>query len=1246
MLKKASRTPLRYHTLVSSSSDSSSTFANTSELQQDGDSSAADVTDSHRYRQNGVPAGVVTTNPFYANYVDPSSKSHDKENIGEKTLEEANPDAMFATLPSSPLDRDSKMNSVENGSNLLESLNIFQTNKHKDDLFQTRTSDQSIDVSFASPDLLSTSPAQTQTRSDLFRGDVEDLFHPATEDLFRANGANPSENGPSTHVDPFKSSLTQEGGRFQSPRNPFYSTGVTDADLFHSDPADIDELFKIKERKQDAPTKEKDLFGMSFKENVDIFAFSSTNAVDPFPSPLSRIVFPDVSSLDDPFSPSPSKQLNPLQDISNGIPDIFQPCPSEAGESEMTAFSTPVISSPSQMKVDAAASPELLRKTLRSPPAVPPKPLPRTQAIVLTSPHGSTRDILQPTPFSQAMSPSPSSDMTHAQVFRRPPRPLPRTRPPRPGKPPKQKSPEPELSLELEPDVPKASPKVAFRPLPIPAVQRKPKSPKIKPENPENYVVFEDVLLIGQERCVEDWPEDSPELKPEFKPSGKLKLRRESLKAKMDSDGGSGEDQDVAGTPNKRKEKKFKLHLVPRRGSKEKFTDDTMEKKSSNLPTRKSPTDFVDTNGSIGVDEDEEQYGMDYKKKALKTRVHQLFRRASTASVFEGKHESQERGTHKKSGDKNAIPRRRSEGNMLDDSTAEEEEGSHLEEKKKKKMRIKFVPHRGFAISVEKTNAEPKGAHGYTPRKSSKDKSTDEDFGSHAFTPREKPQDVYSDDLKEMKGQRYHSAGKAAFMDDKLLQKPHHYSPRLDQDDDDEDAYGIQDCKPKKPTKTKLRHVVRRRSKENMLEEPSLQRKKSSLSAEELDDEDLCKMKNSKLHKHKPANGASGFSYHVPQQDSGEELDQDEMLRKDLTDPEEVQDEELDEQDVYKLKKLLKLKVLKKLKPKSKAMHAEREDAPGATSSDYMSEAARAEWRAAQMDEQALAGLEDDDDEGDTDSLMEWWYTVEQWDEVPSDEEAALMKEDESKSFTILADKVNHGLRVFNKVFTERAEVLWQSIITLHTIAEDISDFHQKAKIVGITGGTTTAVGGVTAIAGLALAPFTFGASLVIAAVGVGVATAGGITSASAAISDNVNNMHDRKKVEVVLKDYEDHLLDIAKILHFVNQGLYKLRGHPFLRSGTQHYSEDWEIRRAVQMISLVDSPVSRATELADAAVASLQRLFKGMDKYFIKETRELKKSCRKEIVSEIREVANVLNDTIVELNSIREELQDATGIV
>lgn len=135
-------------------------------------------------------------------------------------------------------------------------------------------------------------------------------------------------------------------------------------------------------------------------------------------------------------------------------------------------------------------------------------------------------------------------------------------------------------------------------------------------------------------------------------------------------------------------------------------------------------------------------------------------------------------------------------------------------------------------------------------------------------------------------------------------------------------------------------------------------------------------------------------------------------------------------------------------------------------------------------------------------------------------------------------------------------------------------------------------------------------------------------------------------KVEVILEAYEGHLQAIAKILHFVNQGVYKLRGHPFLRSGTQHYSEDWEVRRAVQMINLVDSPVMRAAEVADASIASVQGLFKGMDKHFLKDSRELKKGDKTEVVGQIKEVATLLNDGVVELNALREELQDATGDV
>ncbi|XP_023138272.2 uncharacterized protein si:cabz01007807.1 isoform X3 [Amphiprion ocellaris] len=1256
---------------------------------KDGEQAAAatDVTDNQHLGQNGVKeqlhaspqngsgGNLARTNPFYAYYLESGSQDHILDDAGGKTSEEVHLDAIFVPPPEfqgSPLKNGAKLSETQD--------HLYGTHNHNQELFQTSTLGQNAttnghfhDFTLNTPDLFKVVQSQNLSKtlksknSDLFKDEMEDLFQAAKGDglLQTTSAKEVFDKSASILVDPFESPSNKEDDLFRSPQptttNPFYTSTNKEADLFQAVPTTGAKLFNDKEITRDPATTEKDLFGISVKEKLGAFSSPSTSTGDPFPNSVTRNLFQNISSLD---GTTPTKQYDPFQEVSSGTPDIFQSLPSKTNSEDLfettpniiaskSTYSTSSLNSPSDVKSDTLLSPDLFKKTPpRPPPPVPPKPFHKPREIVLTTPRGTEHEILQSTPLSQgsdvSASPSPSpAEMTHVPTFKRPPKPLPRTRPPRPEKLPKpERPPQPVIPIEPQPNVPKTPPKPALRPLQKPVIRRKLKPQENKPVDPDNYVVFENILLIGQERCVEDWPEDSPELNPDFKPSGKLRLRRESLKTKADSDGGSGDDQDGN---NKKKDKKFRMSLLSRRGSKDKFPDDTKEGRSRTLSIpRKSSKDYF---SDVHMSEDEERNSLDYKKNPLKTKVNQLLRRASTASsVVEGKHvngyspqESKDGDIDKKSSGKKDSIRRWSEGTVLDDSTGEEEGGGEAqhEEKTKKRMKIKFVPHRGFTISVEKKSDEPKGAHGYSPRKGSKEKSPDEVFGAHGYTPRKKSQDDASEHVEE-----------AAFMDDEHLQRTNYFSPGLN---GDEEAYGMQDCKPKKPTKKKLPHMARRSSKENMLDDASPQKKKSSFSGEELDIEDLnamegCKPKSLKHkaipvpRKPNPANGQNeptGLSYNIPQQASSDLFAEEAVTGKDFMDP-EMYDSEQDELDSCKPKKTSKLKGFKKYKAKIKAMQLEGEDPPGATSSDYLSEAAQAEWLAAQMDERAIAGMEDDDEEGDTDSLMEWWYTVEQWDELPSDDED--IKEDESKSFTILADKVHRGLRVFNKVFTERAEVLWQSIIMLHAIADDISEFHHKAKIAGITGGTTTAVGGVTAIAGLALAPFTFGASLVITAVGVGVATAGGITSASAAISDNVNNMHDRKKVETVLQDYENHLLDIGKILHFINQGLYKLRGHPFLRSGTQHYSEDWEIRRAVQMISLVDSPVMRATEITDAAVASLQGLFKGMDKYFIKDSRELKKGCKKEMVGQIKEVANMLNDDIVELNTIREELQDATG--
>ncbi|TKS93140.1 Apolipoprotein L domain-containing protein 1 [Collichthys lucidus] len=1179
-----------------------------------------------RYKDDDLPAaatGVTDNQPLHS-----EQESGNKGHLVEDAPSEGNLDAIFVPPPefqSSPLD-------------LQTDPEAEPSEPPLQDHFQTptlarnpSTNGHFRDVTLNSPDLFRPVPAQRKNlsktlelkSSELIKDEGVDLFQDAKgEDLFHAGHTkevNLFEKSPSIFTDPFRSPSNKEVDPFQSPQpvvsNPFQTDG---ADLFQTLPT----------KNGEHPSATEDLFGMSSKNDLDIFSPSATNSVDPFPSPITMDLFQNVSSLEDPFGPTPSKQYNPFHS-SNGTPDIFQPLKTkdifEITPSSATSVAAPSFNSPSEMELDTLPSlPDLFKATPSgSNLDIQPK---SPDEIVLTTPQGTKHDILLPTPFTRArnlsmsLSQSPS-EMTHVSTFRRPPKPLPRIRrpskekPPRPEKPPKPEKP-PTPANSIEPVVPKTSPKLAFRPLPIPAVRLKPKTPENKPTDPENYVIFEDILLTGQ--------------------------------MKADSDGGSGEDQEGSGSHGK-----------------DKFADETKDGRSRTLPTtRKSSKDFFsDMHMSAEECEDAEQNGMDSKKNHLKTKVNRLLRRASTfSSVPEKTHmnghvpeELKDGDLNKKSIRKKDSVRRWSEFvfflkhkrsssrtvHMMQRFVVDRERlwttapvtrrkyeelstkrwaamdfydfaTRHMDaiiavchqvdddfvfslQKRKKKVKIKFVPQRGFAIM--KTDAEPKGAHGYTPRKGSKEKSQDEVHGAHGYTPRKKSQ-------------------AHAFMEDEQFQKMRRPSVGLDED---EDPYKTADCRPKKPTK-KLLHVGRRSSKEDMLDESSSQKKKSSFSADELDDGKL--------------NGVEDCKPGV--------FAEDDIFKKGK---EELYDSEED-LETCKATKPSKRKGLKKHKAKSKAMQPEWEDPPGATSSDFLSEAAKAEWLAAQMDERAMAGLEDEDEDGDTDSLMEWWDTVEQWDEVASDEEDKIMKQDESKSFTILADKVYRGLRLFNKVFTERAEVLWQSIITLHAIADDISNFHHKAKIAGITGGTTTAVGGVAAIAGLVMSPFTFGASLIVTAVGVGVATAGGIASASAAISDNVNNMHDRKKVEIVLQEYEGHLKDIGKILHFVNEGVYKLRGHPFLRSGTQHYSSDWEIRRAVQMICLVDSPVMRATEITDKAITSVQGLFRGMDRFFIKDSRELKKGCKKEVVAQIKEVANILNDGIVELNAIREELQDATGSV
>ncbi|XP_061665095.1 uncharacterized protein si:cabz01007807.1 isoform X2 [Syngnathoides biaculeatus] len=1095
---------------------------------------------------------AASTNPFHSHHTEFGNKSDGGEDGWRKPWQEARADGLFGPPPGflgSPQDHleDGKAAVSEAQQDLVQAFSL----NHVSDSYPTSqsgsASGQYHSINLNSPEnntenLFKNLHSKSSSMQDLLRDSPDDFS-------LKTSSGQLLEKDHSVFMDPLRPSSNVEENLFGSSKAPFYSASTTESHLFQANGGNF-------------PHDKKPGYSGLSGSDVDVFSPSSDVS-----SPIVKELFRDSGSTSDLFG---AKAAN-----SKYIPG--------------TLYGSGLAKSTSDLSESAAQS--MYFDTPRD--------------IVLTTPQGSKHGILQPTPFSLArnLSKSPDSsptDLTHMKLTRRPPKPLPRSRPPRLEKPTMPEIfPKPANAVMPEPTGPPKPPPKPFKTLPKPVIDSTAKPQDDKALNQEDFNIFEDILLIGQEKCVEDWPEDSPQFHPDFKPSGKFRLRRESLKVKMDSEG-RGEDHDDAGSYVKRKEGKFSL--LSRGSSKDKFYDDLKDSRSWTLPPPGKPSKdyFYETDTPPAKWQDGGQSWSDTKKKPLKNKVNQLLRRASTSLVQRNPAAASKDDDHhkKRMNLKGTTTSWRSQEAMFGDGSGEEDVAkSHLDEadfypsKDKKKNKMMFVPQKGFASSPAE---QPQGAHGYTPPEDSKDRR-DQFYGAADTWQKHKFEDV--DEIK-----------------------------RLHSNSQDE----VPDFHPKH---------------------------QSNFPAEQLDDgeqnaADDYKLKKSKFkapvplpRKPKPNHGSSGPGEPMPfghaaraqtpwaddWQDEGD-LD---LSRRKHGSPLVDYNYKQDDLGLHKQKKF-KHKGFRKHKTKKKIWEGDAGD----VGVEHLSEAAQAEWLAAQKDERAAAGLEEGD--GDTDSLMEWWNTVEQWDELPSDDEVKPHL-DESQSFAILADKVNRGLRMFNKVFTERAEIFWQHVVRLHALADHLATFHQKAKAAGITGSTTAAVGGVTAIAGLALAPFTFGASLIVTAVGVGVATAGGITSASASISDNVNNMQERKKVEAVLQEYESDFRDLARILHFVNHGLYKLRGHPFLRSGTQHYSEDWEVRKAVQMISLVDSPVLRAVELTDGNLDLVHRLQSGMDKYF-KDSRELKKAFKKEVVARIKEVADMLNEGVVELNSIREELQKAIG--
>ncbi|XP_070781809.1 apolipoprotein L6-like [Enoplosus armatus] len=271
----------------------------------------------------------------------------------------------------------------------------------------------------------------------------------------------------------------------------------------------------------------------------------------------------------------------------------------------------------------------------------------------------------------------------------------------------------------------------------------------------------------------------------------------------------------------------------------------------------------------------------------------------------------------------------------------------------------------------------------------------------------------------------------------------------------------------------------------------------------------------------------------------------------------------------------------------------------------------------------------------DANSLLDWWKGVTPWNTLCRD--LKLRGETETMIIKVEAKQLYKAILRYILLLSEHGGTLKQHIDELLCIADNLDMVSKRTKIAGITGGATTVAGGVAAAAGVILSPFTLGASLALTAVGVGVATAGGVTGASAAIANKVNVSQDKKKIEKTFQEYDCLMEDIQACLKFINEGMEQLKQHD-LSVLSDARMDSVRVARMVQLAA-TGGASARAIEANSKASGLIEGFALGMDMYFTqgKDGQKLKKGFESKFAKKIRKLAEDLNKALDELMQVKD---------
>ncbi|XP_061080683.1 apolipoprotein L3-like [Conger conger] len=121
----------------------------------------------------------------------------------------------------------------------------------------------------------------------------------------------------------------------------------------------------------------------------------------------------------------------------------------------------------------------------------------------------------------------------------------------------------------------------------------------------------------------------------------------------------------------------------------------------------------------------------------------------------------------------------------------------------------------------------------------------------------------------------------------------------------------------------------------------------------------------------------------------------------------------------------------------------------------------------------------------------------------------------------------------FIGLFSQRCSRMQQFLDALEEEAVQLDRMKMGASISSVAGSSVGFVGGIASIAGLALAPFTMGASLALTMVGTGLGVTSGVNSIITGITECSVNTHHGKKIKEIFQSYFE---DVETMLECLEQ--------------------------------------------------------------------------------------------------------------